>query len=68
MGVTREEFKDAVKKAQSEFVDMVTNKNETKDGFMTIMIMGLQNSAFASLIEKHLFGDEPTEEDTTIDE
>ena len=54
--VTRKEFDEAVKKAQEEFVEISTSKDETPEGMMTIMVMGLQNSAFATLIYKHLFG------------
>ena len=64
--VTREEFNEAFAKASDEFLDISMGKNETPEGAMTVFLMGLQNVAFASLLEKHLFGEEPTEEDTTI--
>ena len=66
--VTREQFDEAVKKANEDFVDMTLSKKETPEGAMTVLIMGLQNAAFATLIEKHLFGEEPIKEDTTIEE
>ena len=66
--ITREQFYDAVSKAQDDFLDATVSKHDNVKGFMTVMLMGLQNSAFASLIEQYLFGDEPIKEDTTIEE
>ena len=66
--VTREEFREAYKKAQDDFMKtMIEDEDTAKDKFGIVM-MGLHNAAFASQIEKFLFGDEPTKEDTTIDE
>ena len=65
--ITREQFQDAVTKSQDEFLDMTCEPNDGVKGMMTVFLMGLQNAAFASAIEKNLFGEEPIKEDTTID-
>ena len=63
---TREQFDEAVKKATEKYVDITLPDDEVdpKKGLVVLM-MGLQNNAFAALIEEFLFGEEPSKEDTT---
>lgn len=65
MGITREEFRDAVQNALDDTVDIIVDNNPNMRGAFEALAMSMLHMAFADLIEKHLFGDEPTEEDTT---
>ena len=66
--VTREEFRKAYRNAQEDFVKTCVEADDDGKGGLTTFMLGLQNATFASTMEKHLFGDEPIKEDTTIEE
>lgn len=63
---TKEQFDEAVKKSLDECVDITLEGDVNVDKAMASFLMGLQNVAFATLIEKNLFGEEPIKEDKTI--
>jgi hypothetical protein len=64
---TREQFSDAVEKALDEFTDITLDGDGINiEDAAKAFFLGLQNVVFSGLIEKHLFGEEPIKEDTTI--
>lgn len=64
MGVTREEFREAVQNALDDTVDIITDTSPNIRGAFEALAMSMLHMAFADLIEKHLFGEEPIEEET----
>lgn len=63
--ITKEDFNEAVGKAADEFTDISIEHADNITDSITVFMMGLQNVAFATLLEKHLFGEEPIKEDIT---
>ena len=55
--ITRDDYKSAVDKAQEIFLDQISGKGEGIEGVAANFMMGLQNIAFAIILEKTLFGE-----------
>ena len=60
---TREQYNKAVEKALDKFTDEVLDINCNAKGAIDSFVMGLQNVVFAHMIEKFLFGEEPSNKD-----
>lgn len=56
--ITRNDYKSAVSKAQRTFLDHISGEGEGIEGLAANFMMGLQNIAFATILEKTLFGDD----------
>ena len=55
--LTREAYKAAVEKAQREFSDKLTERDEDATGKLVNFMMGIQNLTFAIMLEEVLFGE-----------
>lgn len=56
--ITREQFNDAVMKANDKFKEIGSKKDADAKNDMVNLMMGLQNTVFGSLLGSVLFEDE----------